>query len=140
MIVVVRLIVKEADKASDTDSDSTDTDSEAEGEEGDPIITEMQQACLSFCIELLNQTIHNREYDMALVCGLVALGVNPSGRGFRGTDTYPLILSAVIKVAHFIIVQQAERLTQPIAGGCDKFSAGRSPCEFEDSGYESEGT
>jgi hypothetical protein len=37
---------------------------------------------LSFCIELLNQTIHNREYDMALVCGLAALGVNPSGRGY----------------------------------------------------------
>jgi hypothetical protein len=47
-----------------------------------------------------------------LVCGLAALGVNPSGRGFRGADTYPSILSAVIKVAHFMIVQQAERLTQ----------------------------
>jgi hypothetical protein len=46
----------------------------------------------------------------------------------------------VIKVAHFVIVQQAERLTQPTAGECDEFSAGRSPCEFEDSGYESQGT
>ena len=103
-------------------------------------MTEIQQACLSFCIELLNQTIHKREYDMALVCGLVALGVNPSGRGFRGADTYPSILSAVIKVAHFMIVQQAKRLTQPTAGECDEFSAGRSPCEFEDSRYESGGT
>lgn len=77
---------------------------------------------------------------MALVCGLATLGVNPSGRGFRGADTYPSILSAVIKVAHFMIVQQAERLTQPTADECNEFSAGRSPCEFEDSGYESEGT
>jgi hypothetical protein len=79
MMVVARSTVKEADEPSDTNSDSTDTDSEAEGEGGKPPMTEMQQACLSFCIELLNQTIHNREYDMALVCGLAALGVNPSG-------------------------------------------------------------
>jgi hypothetical protein len=104
MMVVARSTVKEADEPSDTNSDSADTDSEAEGEGGKPAMTEMQQACLSFCIELLNQTIHNREYDMALVCGLAALGVNPSGRGFRGADTYPSILSAVIKVAHFMIV------------------------------------
>jgi hypothetical protein len=89
MIVVVRSIVKEVDEPSDTNSDSTDTDSEVEGEGGKAVMTEIQQACLSFCIELLNQTIHNREYDMALVCGLVALGVNPSGQGFRGADTYP---------------------------------------------------
>jgi hypothetical protein len=104
MMVVTRSTVKEADEPSDTNSDSADTDSEAEGEGGKPAITEMQQACLSFCIELLNQTIHNREYDIALVCGLAALGVNPNGQGFRGADTYPSILSAVIKVAHFMIV------------------------------------
>jgi hypothetical protein len=66
--------VKEADEASDTESDSADNDSEAEGDRGEPAMTEMQQACLSFCIELSNQTVHNREYDMALICGLAALG------------------------------------------------------------------
>jgi hypothetical protein len=140
MIAATRSIVKESHEPIDTDSYSMDTDSEAEGEGGEPAMTEMQQACLWFCIELLNQMIHNREYDIALVCGLAALGVNPSGRGFRGADTYPSILSAVIKVAHFMVVQQAERSTQPTAGECDEFSAGRSPCEFEDSGYESQGT
>jgi len=140
MMAVARSAVNRADESSDTESDSTDTDSRAEGEEEKPATTEMQEACLLFCIELLNQTIHNREYDMALVCGLAALGVNPSGRGFRGADTYPSILSAVIKVAHFMIVQQAERLAQPTAGEHEEFSAGRSPCEFEDSGYESERT
>ena len=54
MIVAARSTVKEADEASDTESDSTDTDSEAEGDRGELAITEMQQACLSFCIELLN--------------------------------------------------------------------------------------
>jgi hypothetical protein len=41
---------------------------------------------------------------MMLVCRLVVLGVNLSGRGFRGTDTYLSILLVVIKVACFIIV------------------------------------
>jgi hypothetical protein len=104
MMVVARSTVKEADEASDTKSDSADTNSEIEGDRGEPAMTEMQQAYISFCIKLLNQTIYNREYDMALVCGLAALGINPSGRGFRGADTYPSILSAVIKVAYFMIV------------------------------------
>lgn len=139
MMVAVRLTVNGAGEPSDTESDSTGSDSEVEGEQTASAMTEVQQACLLFCVELLNQTIHNREYDMALVCGLAVLGVNPSGRGFRGADTYPSILSAVIKVAHFMIVQQAEGIAQPTAGGYEEFSAGRSPCEFEDSGYESEG-
>jgi hypothetical protein len=82
MLAVTRSTVKEADEASDAESDSADTDSEAEGEGGEPAMTEIQQACLSSCIESLNQTIHNREYDIALVCGLAALGVNPSSQGF----------------------------------------------------------
>jgi len=45
---------------------------------------------------------------MAMICALAALGVSPKGKGFRGPDTYPSILSAVIKVAHFIVVQQAD--------------------------------
>ena len=61
-------------------------------------------ACLEFCIELLNQTIHNREYDMALVCILAVLGVDLFGGRFRNPETYPPILSSIIKVAHFIII------------------------------------
>ena len=52
---------------SDTDSDTDrDTDSTSSGDKR--IMTELQSACLSFCIELLNQRIHNHEYDMALIC------------------------------------------------------------------------
>lgn len=103
-------------------------------------MSELQRACLSFCIELLNQTIHNREYDMALVCALAALGVSPSGGWFRSADTYPSIISAIIKVAHFMIVEYAEQLAKPTTseqyGACS--SPCSSPCEFDDSGYESE--
>jgi superfamily II DNA helicase RecQ len=101
-------------------------------------MSELQRACLSFGIELLNQTIHNREYDMALVCALAALGVSPSGRGFRSADTYPSITSAIIKVAHFMVVQYAEQLAQPTTS--EQYGACSSPCEFDDSGYESEET
>jgi hypothetical protein len=85
----------------------------------------------------LNQKIYNHEYDMALVCALAALGVSPSGTGFRGADTYPSILSVVIKVAHFIVVQRAEQLARPSAD--DEFSLSSSAFEFEDSGYKSGG-
>ncbi|KAI7202366.1 hypothetical protein KC316_g1836 [Hortaea werneckii] len=37
-------------------------------------LTELQSACLPYCIELLNQRIHNYEYDMAMICALAALG------------------------------------------------------------------
>lgn len=126
--------------ASSESSDDEDGDvggeCEGNGKEVKQPISELQRACLSFCIELLNQTIHNREYDMALVCALAALGVSPTSTGFRSADTYPSILSAIIKVAHFMVIQQAEQLGRPATDG--QFSACGSPCEFEDSGYESE--
>jgi hypothetical protein len=122
--------VLEADDTSDVDTESTSSD---DGQ----AMSELQSACLSFCIELLNQKIHNHEYGMSLICALAALGVSPSGTGFRGADTYPSILSAVIKVAHFMVVQRAEQLARLAAE--DEFSLCSSPFEFEDSGYESGG-
>jgi hypothetical protein len=79
-MAVARLMVNRANKSCNTEGDVTDTNGGAEGEGGEPAMTEMQQACLLFCIELLNQTTDNSEYDLALVCGSVVLGVNPSGR------------------------------------------------------------
>ena len=147
-IALAQQSVDEYDGEDGSDQSSESSESSDEGADGDrdtyvkrksptmQPMSELQRACLSFCIELLNQTIHNREYDMALVCALAALGVSPSGRGFRGADTYPSILSAIIKVAHFMVIQHAEQLAQPTAN--EQFSACSSPCEFEDSGYESE--
>jgi len=91
-------------------------------------MSELQRACLSFCIELLNQTIHNRGYDMASVCALAALGVSSSGRRFRSADMYPSILSAIIKVAHFMIVQQAEQFARQTDSWCEDVGARCSGC------------
>ena len=128
--------VAELDDTSDIETESSSSSSSDSSDDRETM-TDLQSACLSFCIELLNQKIHNHEYDMALICGLAALGVSPSGQGFRGADTYPSILSAVIKVAHFMVVQQAEQMARPTVD--DEFSPCSSPCEFEDSGYESGG-
>jgi len=133
---VIRCAERSVDQSMDdsVSDDSSEDSDRTEDEAGS--MTELQRACLSFCIELLNQTIHNREYDMALVCALATLGVSPSGRGFRGADTYPSILSAIIKVAHFMVIQHAEQLARPAID--DQLSVCSSPCAFEDSGYESE--
>ncbi len=100
--------------------------------------TRIQRACLEFCIELLNQRIHNNEYDMALICATAVLGVRPFGGGYRDPESYPPVLSAIIKIAHFMVVQQAEQITRPIDND-ESLSPCSSPCDFEDSGYESNG-
>jgi hypothetical protein len=64
----------------------------------------IEKACLGFCIELLNQRIHNREYDMALVCASAVLGLHPTQGGFRDPESYPPILSAIVKVVYFIVI------------------------------------
>ena len=54
--------------------------------------------------------MQSRETEMALVCALAVLGVRPQGQGFRDADVFPSILSSIIKIAHFMVVLQAEQL------------------------------
>lgn len=76
---------------------------------------------------------------MALVCATAVLGVNPFRGGFRDPESYPPVLSAIVKIAHYMVVQQADELSRPSEGD-EGFSPCSSPCEFEDSGYESNGS
>jgi RecQ family ATP-dependent DNA helicase len=71
----------------------------------------IQRACLEFCIALLSQSITRKEYDSPLVCALAVLGVKEDG--WKGAEQYPPVLSAVIKVARFMVVQQALELSGP---------------------------
>jgi len=83
-IALAQQSVDECDGEDRSDQSRESRESSDEGADGDrdryvtrksptmQPMSELQQACLSFCIELLNQTIHNREYDMALVCALAA--------------------------------------------------------------------
>ena len=66
------------------------------------------------------------------------LGIRPHGGGYREPESYPPILSAIIKIAPFMVVQQAEekaraRKDDGLLSPCG------SPCDFEDNGYESNG-
>ena len=74
-----------------------------------PPLTPIQRACLDFCIELLNQRVVHREYDCALVCAMAVLGVRDRG-GWRTPEDYSPILSKVIKLARFMVVQKAMEL------------------------------
>ena len=65
-------------------------------------MTRVETACLEFCIELLNQKIQVHEYESALVCSMAVLG-----RGVKtwlDPDSYPPIISRVLKVARFMVV------------------------------------
>jgi hypothetical protein len=57
---------------------------------------------LEFCIALLSQTVTRKEYDSLLVCALAMLGVKEDR--WKGAEQYPPVLSAVIKVAQFMVV------------------------------------
>ncbi|EDN04237.1 predicted protein [Histoplasma mississippiense (nom. inval.)] len=68
----------------------------------------MQMACLDFCIELLNQRVQVEDYECALVDALAVLGRGEYG--WRDAESYPPILSRIIKVARFMVVHKAVRL------------------------------
>jgi superfamily II DNA helicase RecQ len=124
------------------EEDEMAIDEMEDGEEGDEMevtggrtentpegLTKIQKACLRLCIELLNQSITRKEYDSPLVCALAVLGVKECG--WKGPEQYPPILSAVIKVARFMVVQQALELSEPFRE--DEFD-GDSAYESDDGG------
>jgi len=94
-------------------------------------LSRLQKACLAFCIALLNQSITRKEYDSPLVCALAVLGVKEDG--WKGAEQYPPILSAVIKVARFMVVQQALELSEPLDENEDELDD-----DDDDSAYESD--
>ena len=87
---------------------------------------------MEFCIALLKQRITRKEYDSAMVCALAVLGVKEDG--WKGPESYPPVLSAVIKVARFMVVQQAVELS-----GASSDEEEDELDEFDsDSAYESD--
>ncbi|KAL1640735.1 hypothetical protein SLS61_010230 [Didymella pomorum] len=91
----------------DDEQDPSERDNEPEHAKLRPI----EKACLDFCIALLKQTIRRKEYDCAMVCVLAVLGVKEDG--WKGPELYPPILSSVIKITRFMVVQHALELSEP---------------------------
>jgi hypothetical protein len=112
----------EVDTNADTDTDAdteTDADTDVETVAGDedktipvPPLSPIQKRCLDFCIELLNQREVQREYDSAMVCAMAILGLRE--RGWRTPKDYPPMLSSIVKVARFMIIQKAIELAGPM--------------------------
>lgn len=96
----------DSDVASECSDDSDDsTDGEPYATDIGRPLTDLDRACLDFCIELLNQQIHVKDYECALLCALAVQGNGPGG--WRTADTFPPILSKVIKIARFMVVHTA---------------------------------
>lgn len=110
----------------------------------------IETACLNFCMELLNQRIGADEYECALVCALAVLGRTRTG--WHTPDSFPPILSKIVKVARFMVLGQALWL-DPYAEQIVQHFQGQHPREdsdlvsplddpeyrfaYEDEGYQS---
>jgi hypothetical protein len=92
---------EETDKEMDNEDGVEATDVEVEAWQMTPI----EQACLEFCIELMNQRHRTHEYESALVCAMAVQGWGEAR--WRDPSGYPPILSRVLKVARFMVVQKA---------------------------------
>jgi hypothetical protein len=68
----------------------------------------IDSACLNFCIELLNHRIKVEDYESALICATAVLGRGEAG--WRTAESYPPILSKLIKIARFMVVHKALKL------------------------------
>ncbi|CEN60837.1 hypothetical protein ASPCAL03269 [Aspergillus calidoustus] len=91
----------EMDEEMDEGDGVTATDTEVEAWQMTPI----EQACLEFYIKLINQRHHTHEYESALVCAMAVQGWGEAR--WRDPSSYPPILSRVLKVARFMVVQKA---------------------------------
>jgi len=93
-------------------------------------LTALQSAILQFCIALLDQPARAHEYRCPMVCALAVLGVHKEG--WMTPDTYPQMLTLVIKLARFMVVQLALR-----DGGPDESDS--SSCSGESNDPEEQG-
>ncbi|KAF7441544.1 hypothetical protein A1F99_141520 [Pyrenophora tritici-repentis] len=122
----------EEDEAEDMDEEREELDEEMmdDIDEAIEVAEEEPESVLEFCIALLNHRITRREYDSPLVCALAVLGVKEDG--WKGPEQYPPILSAVIKIARFMVVQKGLEMSGP-----EEDSGDETDDDLDDSAYES---
>ena len=123
----------EEEEDQQEDQQAQDNSDNEEEQQDSGRLTPIQQACLDFAIALLDHKTKRKEYDSALVCAAAVLGL--SEHGWKGPESYPPVLSAIIKVSRFFIVQKAYIVAQAQNEEPDT-EANRF--WREDSGYESD--
>ena len=69
-----------------------------------------ENALLEFCLALLKRKVRSREYELPLVCALAVLGVQDGD--WKWVDSYPPILSEMIKLSRFFVAQKAFDMTE----------------------------
>jgi hypothetical protein len=67
---------------------------------------ELDRACLSLCIALLDHSLRGNIYDSIVVGFLAVLGINAKG-SYHEAPTYTTHLSAFVKMAQLLVVQRA---------------------------------
>ena len=65
----------------------------------------LKAAYLRFCIALLARKCRGHEYELPMLCAMAILAVKP--QGWRSANEYPPIMSHIIKMARFMIIQMA---------------------------------
>ncbi len=100
---------EEAESVEESNNSSQDPD-----EDNKPELTIIQKACLNFCLALLDDRITRKEYDSPLVCALAVLGVQENG--WKDASNYPPILSAMIKISRFMVIQQGLEMSRHNVG------------------------
>ncbi len=68
-------------------------------------LSRLEKALLAFSISLLDQSTSEDEYELPFVGALAVLGLEESG--FRGVDSYPSILSSILKIGWFLVLRLA---------------------------------
>lgn len=71
------------------------------------IESQLDRACLLFCISLLDYTLKGDLFESAVVGFLAVLGVDPEKKIFRGAHSYTSYLLAFVKIAQMLVIQRA---------------------------------
>jgi hypothetical protein len=64
----------------------------------------LNQACLQFCITLLNYCLMGKIYDSIVLGFIAVLGINEARDGFHDACNFTSKLSAFIKIAQLLVV------------------------------------
>ena len=68
-------------------------------------LSNIEKALLSFILSLLDNKSEKDEYELPLIDSLAVLGLEENG--FRGPDSYPSILSSILKITRFFVLRFA---------------------------------
>jgi hypothetical protein len=67
----------------------------------------LRRCCLEFCISLLDHQLRGNIYDSLVVSFIAIKGINGTDNGFHEPTNYTSVLSAIIKMAQFLVAQRA---------------------------------